>query len=169
MLISLYRNDHAANHIMHTKDFAPKFFFLVTLFSIFAAPAHAEEDADEPCLTIQNAWIAEAPPVSKVMVAYLTIINETSEEIKITRAESELYSSIEFHETKHENGMAKMIRHPSLIIPANDKLILQRGGNHLMLFNPTKTLKANDEVKIIFTLSDGNTQSINVSVRKSTF
>ncbi len=158
---------------MHTRNFVlkfnPIFFALLAVFSIFASPVYAEEDANEPCLTIQNAWIAEAPPVSKVMVAYLTIINETSEEIKITRAESELYSSIEFHETKHENGMARMIRHQNLTIPANDKLVLQRGGNHLMLFNPTKTLKANDEVKIIFTLSDGSTQYINVPVKKAEF
>jgi copper(I)-binding protein len=155
---------------MRTKNFDPrfivsKFFFLVTLFSIFASPV----SASEPCLTIQNAWIAEAPPVSKVMVAYLTIINNTPEEIEIIRAESELYSSIEFHETKHENAMARMIRHQSLSIPENDKLILQRGGNHLMLFNPTKALKANDEVKITFTLSDGSTQSINVPVKKPKF
>ena len=163
---------------MHTKNFALKFnpklsllkfSALVALCSIFTSPVYAEEDANEPCLTIQNAWIAEAPPVSKVMVAYLTIINETSEKIEIVRAESDLYSSIEFHETKHENGIARMIRHQNLTIPANDKLILQRGEKHLMLFNPTKALKANDEVKIIFTLSDGSTQSINVSVRKSTF
>ena len=163
---------------MHTRNFAIKFnpklilsnfFALLALFSIFASPVYAEENANKPCLTIQNAWIAEAPPVSKVMVAYLTIANETSEKIEIVRAESDLYSSIEFHETKHENGIARMIRHQSLTIPANNKLILQRGGNHLMLFNPTKALKANDEVKIIFTLSDGSTQSINVSVRKSTF
>ena len=159
---------------MHTRNFAlkfnlSKFFALLALFSIFASPVYAEEDANEPCLIIQNAWIAEAPPVSKVMVAYLTIRNETSEKIEIVRAESDLYSSIEFHETKHENGIARMIRHQSLTIPANDKLILQRGGNHLMLFNPTKALKANDEVKIIFTLSDGSTQNISVLVKKANF
>lgn len=163
---------------MHTRHFAlkfnpklslSKFFALLTLFSIFTLPVYAEEDANEPCITIQNAWIAEAPPVSKVMVAYLTIINETSEEIKIARAKSELYSSIEFHETKHENGIARMIRHQSLTIPANNKLILQRGGTHLMLFNPTKALKANDEVKIIFTLSNGSTQYINAPVKKAEF
>ncbi len=164
MLILLYRSNYAANHIMHTRTFA-----LLALFSIFTSPVYAEEDANEPCLTIQNAWIAEAPPVSKVMVAYLTIINETSEKIEIVRAESDLYSSIEFHETKHENGIARMIRHQSLTIPANNKLILQRGGNHLMLFNPTKALKANDEVKIIFTLSDGSTQDIRALVKKSNF
>lgn len=161
---------------MYSRNFALKFnpklslsifFALLIFFSIFAPPVYAEEN--ESCLTVQNAWIAEAPPVSKVMVAYLTITNETSKKIEIIRAESELYSSIEFHETKHENGIARMIRHQSLNIPANDKLVLQRGGAHLMLFNPTKTLKANDEVKITLTLSDGNTQSIDVAVKKATF
>lgn len=158
----------------YLKFIISRFFSLLILFSVFASPIfvstiYANESADEPCLTIQDAWIAEAPPVSKVMVAYLTIINNTSEEIEIIRAESELYSSIEFHETKHENGVARMIRHQSLTIPANDKLILQRGGTHLMLFNPTKVLKANNEVKIIITLRDGSTQSIDVPVKKAKF
>jgi len=145
--------------------FTGKFLVLFALFSTFISPVYA----DKPCLVIQDAWIAESPPVSKVMVAYLTIRNNTSEKIVIVRAKSDLYSSIEFHETLHENGMARMVRHQNLTIPANDKLILQRGKKHLMLFNPTKTLKAGDNVEITFTLSDGSTQNINVPVRKANF
>ena len=148
---------------MTIKKINLKILALLSLLSIFLLSACT----DKPYLDIQNAWIAEAPPVSKVMVAYLTISNETSEQIEIVRAESDLYSSIEFHETVHENGMARMIRHQSLIIPSKSKLILQRGEKHLMLFNPKKTLKANDSVKITFTLSDNSSQSVNINVKKA--
>jgi len=67
--------------------------------------------ADEAKLLIEDAWIAEAPPVSKVMVAYMTIINSGSDTVDIVRAQSELYSSIEFHETIYQDGMARMIQH----------------------------------------------------------
>ena len=139
-------------------------FFSFTLLSLSATAL-----ANETCLDIQNAWIAEAPPVSKVMVAYLSITNNTAEQIEIVRAESEVYSSIEFHETKHNNGVASMIRHSSLVIPAKKTLTLRRGEKHLMLFNPRKHLKSGDSVSIKFTLSDNRTQSIDVNVKKAEF
>ncbi len=124
---------------------------------------------DNASLLIKDAWIAEAPPVSKVMVAYLTIKNTRAESIEIIRAASETYSSIEFHESREENGMASMIRHDSLIIPANTELQLKRGGQHLMLFNPTQPLKAGDSVKVTFTLKDNSTDTIEIRVKKAEY
>ena len=122
--------------------------------------------ADDSTLLIEDAWIAEAPPVSKVMVAYMTVKNTGSNDIEIIRAESDLYSSIEFHETIHEDDMARMIRHDSLKISANNKLELKRGGPHLMLFNPTKRLNAGDTVNIKFTTKNNTTKTISVAVKK---
>lgn len=124
---------------------------------------------DNAALVIEDAWIVEAPPVSKVMVAYLTIKNTSSEDIEIIRAESETYSSIEFHETRHEDGMARMIRHESLVVPADTALQLKPGGQHLMLFNPTKPLKAGDCVEVTFTLKDNSTATININVKKAKY
>lgn len=138
------------------------------LFILLLGLSHLSH-GDNARLVIEDAWIAEAPPVSKVMVAYLTIKNTSSEDIEIIRAESEIYSSIEFHETRHENGMARMIRHDSLLIPANTELQLKRGGPHLMLFNPTKPLKADDCVEVTFTLKDNTTDTINISVKKAKY
>lgn len=124
---------------------------------------------DNASLIIRDAWIAEAPPVSKVMVAYLTIKNTRAESIEIIRAASETYSSIEFHESREENGMASMIRHDSLVIPAHTELQLKPGGQHLMLFNPTHALKAGDTVQVTFTLKDNSTDSIAISVKKAEY
>ena len=72
--------------------------------------------ADDSTLIAENAWISEAPPVSRVMVAYMTLKNTGPQEIEIVRAESDLYSSIEFHETIHQDGMARMVRHDSCLL-----------------------------------------------------
>ena len=50
-------------------------------------------------LIIEGAWIAEAPPVSKVMVAYMSIKNPGSEDLEIIHASSDTDSSIEGQET----------------------------------------------------------------------
>ena len=139
---------------------------LITLLLFFSGFTNSIY-ADEANLVIEDAWIAEAPPVSKVMVAYMTLKNTGTETIEIIRAESDLYSSIEFHETIHENGMARMIRHDNLTITANNRLELKRGGPHMMLFNPTKRLKAGDTVNIKLTTKSNKIKTITVAVIKA--
>ena len=129
----------------------------------FAGQAHANNTP----LFIDNAWIAEAPPISKVMVAYMSIKNTGSEDLEIIHAESDVYSSIEFHETIHEDDMARMIRHDSLQIDANSSIELKRDGPHLMLFNPVRRLKAGDTVQIELTLYNRQTITISVPVKKA--
>jgi len=144
-----------------------KIFFttLLLLFSTISSAASASPQT----LTITDAWIAEAPPVSKVMVAYMTIENNATQDVTLIKAESDLYSSIEFHETRHEDGMARMIRHTNLVIPANNHVALERGGKHLMLFNHVKRLKTGDTVTIKLTMSNNVSQTLEVTVKKSQY
>ena len=142
---------------------------LILLLSSFINTAHASENETTIGLDVQHAWIAEAPPVSNVMVAYLTLKNNTSNDIELVSAQSDVYSSIEFHETRHENGVARMIRHRTLNIPANSLLELRRGGKHLMLFNPTQRLKAGDAVVIKFTTKNNQEKSVSVIVKKAQY
>lgn len=148
---------------MNYKSLATLFLTILCFSVYFFKPVYA----DNPSLTVENAWIAEAPPVSKVMVAYMTIKNTGPKAIEIVRAESDLYSSIEFHETIHEDGMARMVRHESLNISANNKLELKRGGPHFMLFNPTKQLKAGDTVKIKLITKNNETKTVSIPVKKA--
>ncbi|HHJ35010.1 MAG TPA: copper chaperone PCu(A)C [Gammaproteobacteria bacterium] len=141
----------------------------ITALMFLLSTSGSSAYADQPALSLKDAWIAEAPPVSKVMVAYMTIINDAAEDITIVRAESELYSSIEFHETKREDGIARMLRHDKLTIPAGSSITLKRGGKHLMLFNPGKRLKAGDTVDIKLTTASNTSQTFAVSVKKSRF
>ena len=129
----------------------------------------ASDNKPNTALSVDDAWIAEAPPNSHVMVGYITINNTTNDTIEIIKAESDLYSSIEFHETVHEDGMARMLRHGSLTIPAHGSTELKRGGKHLMLFNPKKHLTAGDNVAITLTTTDKTTMIINIKVEKSKF
>jgi len=125
--------------------------------------------ANEASISIENAWISEAPPVSKVMVAYMTIKNNSDKAIAITKAESKLYSSIEFHETIHKDGMARMIRYDTLNIPAHGSIALKRGGKHFMLFDPTKYLKAGDTVNIKLSTDKNTTKTVSVPVKKAPY
>ena len=150
---------------MNFKLFNSLSLIILCFFSLAFKAVYAEELA----LSVKDAWISEAPPVSRVMVAYMTLKNTGTKDIEIISAESELYSSIEFHETIHEDGMARMVSYDSLKIAANRTLELKRGGAHLMLFNPRKRLKAGDSVNIKLTTKDNMSKTIAVKVKKAQF
>jgi copper(I)-binding protein len=156
--------------VMNLKSRTTLLLTILCLSTCFFKPVYANDSSlTLGNLTVENAWIAEAPPVSRVMVAYMVLNNTGSEAIEIIHAESDLYSSIEFHETRHENDVARMIRHDSLYLPANNKLELRRNGPHLMLFNPTKRLKAGDTVNIKLTAKNNASKTILVTVKKTPF
>ena len=133
--------------------------FLITFFfsqTTFAASS----------LSFDGAWIAEAPPSSRVMVAYMKINNSGDQVAKIVSATSESYKRISFHQTQNENDMAKMKHLSTLTIPAKGQLVLKAGSHHIMLFNPVKKLKAGDKVNLDFKLENGDTVKLTVPVKK---
>ena len=116
-----------------------------------------------------NTWIAEAPPGSQVMAAYMDIKNTGNEILRIKPLQSDDFKKIEFHRTFHENGLARMQHQPELVLPAHSTLNLKPGSYHMMLFNPSRKLKAGDQSTLIFQISDGNTIKVIANVKKPVF
>ena len=133
--------------------------FFATLFFSYTAAA-------ESTLVFEGAWIAEAPPSSRVMVAYMEIKNPSDQVEKIVSASSENFKRISFHQTQQENDMAKMKHMTMLSIPAKGKLVLEAGSHHIMLFNPVKKLKAGDQVNLDLKLENGDVVKLAVPVKK---
>jgi len=132
--------------------------FLLLFFSHTAAA--------ESSLTFDGAWIAEAPPSSRVMVAYMKIKNSGDQIAKIISATSDNFKRISFHQTQQENEMAKMKHMSTLTIPAKGQLVLEAGSHHIMLFNPVKKLKAGDQVNLDLKLENGDVVNLVVPVMK---
>ena len=127
---------------------------------------HLPLQAGQSPVDIDDAWIAEAPPMSRVMVAYMTFTNHSDKPVTLVKAESGSFKSVEFHETVEKDGIASMIYHESLTLPAGSRLALKRGGLHLMLFSPTRALRAGDTVSFRFTTTDGQVITQNVKVHR---
>lgn len=116
-------------------------------------------------INVQQAWIPEAPPVSKVMAAYMLIKNNGDSVITITGASSPDFGAIEFHQTIHRDNKASMVREKELHIPAKKNLHLHPGSYHMMLFDPTRKLVAGDICIITLTLSDASKVNIEVKIK----
>ncbi len=118
-------------------------------------------------LEIDDAWIAEAPPVSKVLAAYMEIENETRQDRQAISMQCEEFKRAEFHRTIEKDGMARMEHLQVLNIPANSELELEPGGYHIMLFNPARRLLAGDNTGCSMKFDDDTTINFDLDIRKS--
>jgi copper(I)-binding protein len=133
-------------------------FFLV-LFSI--NPASAGEN-----ITVQNAWIREAPPTIKIMAGYLQIENSSDKALTLISAESTEFKRIEFHLSQIEDGVARMQQQDKIMIASNTTFSFEPGGYHLMLFNNTAPMREGKIASIKLTFKDGETYTFDTVVKR---
>lgn len=107
-------------------------------------------------ITINNARIHEGPPAQTILGGYMSINNQGADDEQIQSISSELFERIEIHKTIIQNGLAKMEMQKELTINKNAVLQLKPGGQHLMLINPLRRIKAGDSIILQFTLQDGS-------------
>ena len=103
-------------------------------------------------ITINDAWIREAPPNASAMAGYLTITNTTKQDRILTFAKSKQFNAVEIHRTIIKDGVAKMRRQDEINIPAGSSLELRPGDFHLMLMSPKQNFKTDDEIIVTLCL-----------------
>ncbi len=109
---------------------------------------------------VKMPWLRAAPPGVKMMAAYLTIENQTTEKIKLVGAYSPAFGMTEVHRSIEENGQYRMEEQKSLLLNPGDMLSFEPGGLHIMLMMPKETFKIGDVVRICLIYEDtvGNEQ-----------
>lgn len=117
-------------------------------------------------LDIDDAWVAEAPPVAPVMGGYMKIANKTDKLVSITSASCPDFEKVEIHEMSMSGGMMKMQQIEKLDVPAHGKVELKPGGYHLMLIKPRQAFKKGDTLTVTLNMSDGQSQTVNMEVKE---
>ena len=117
-------------------------------------------------LVIKNAIVPEAPPVAKVLTAYMELHNKTDKAQAITRFSSPQFKRIEMHRTEIVDDIATMKAIQDIRIAAGGTAHLKSGGMHLMMFNPKARYKDGDCIELTLHFENGEAQSIRVSVEK---
>ncbi len=135
------------------------------LLALCLLTSFAIVQADE-MLDIDNAWVAEAPPVAPVMAGYMEIENETDKLIRITGVSCPDFEKVEIHEMSMSGGMMKMRQIEKLDVPPHGKVALQPGGYHLMLFNPKQPLKKGDTLMVTLHTATGYSQTVKMEIKE---
>jgi hypothetical protein len=120
----------------------------------------------DPVIEVQQAWVREAPPASRVLAGYMSIINTGDAPAEITGISSPDFARAELHHTRVEDGVARMAPVASIPVAPGGRVLLEPGGMHLMLFDPERPLKSGDTVRLEVKQSDGTTLTADARVKK---
>lgn len=135
----------------------------IIMFGLFTLACVNSQAGD---ITVDDAWIQEAPPTAKAMAGYLGINNHSKAAIMLESATSEDFGSIEIHSSEMHDGMVHMHKEPHLAIGPAASHTLKPGGYHLMLMKRKRNLQAGDRVGIMLHFSNGEALHIEAEVRK---
>ncbi|MFC8584087.1 copper chaperone PCu(A)C [Streptomyces sp. NPDC057217] len=96
----------------------------------------------KPALKVSGAFMPQ--PVMDMAGGFLTITNDGDTADKLTSVTSPISDDVTIHETKNQ----KMQEVKFFEIPANGKLALARGGNHIMFMSLKEKPKQGDRVSV---------------------
>ena len=127
---------------------------MVIAMTVFAC------SAPQPPLVANDVEVTRPMPGRHMSAGFMTLMNNTAEDIRITQVTSPQYGRVEIHETRIEDGVARMRELDALVVPANGSVTLERGGKHLMLM---KAGDIGDQVSLQLFSDDAPVLSVDYS------
>ncbi|MEM9100877.1 MAG: copper chaperone PCu(A)C [Pseudomonadota bacterium] len=129
-------------------------------------PIHSSNNNQQKLsLIFEQGFVRAMPPGSPTTAIYGKLSNTTNQTVVVTEV---LYDGAHamFHQTLHEEGIAKM-RHVSEIqLPAKSSVEFIPNGMHIMLMGMTEQPKVGHEVAITLVSQDGKKYNFKVPVKK---
>jgi hypothetical protein len=92
--------------------------------------------ADSPPLTVADLRIPQPLTGMRMGAGYLTLANNSAQDIRITHVVSPELESVEMHESILDDGVSRMKKLPEVVVPAGKTLVFEPGAKHLMLRYP---------------------------------
>ena len=146
-----------------------RFLFLLILTLFCGLTVYSCSLSPSNPITIDNAWIREAPPGASAMAGYMNITNTSERNLILHKAESSDFKAIEFHRSVEKDGVYTMVPHLHLHINAASSIELKPGDYHLMMFSPKRELKSGDEAEIKLIFSNNLSITVAVPVKKAVY
>ncbi|MEU1807475.1 copper chaperone PCu(A)C [Micromonospora aurantiaca (nom. illeg.)] len=122
-----------------------------------SAPASALASAAAGVLTVRDPWVKAAD--KGMTAAFATLANDGDTDVTITGVTTGV-SRAEIHEMAMTDGkMAMRQKQGGVVVAARSQAALEPGGDHLMLMDLTRPVRAGDQLDITLTFADGRTQT----------
>lgn len=116
-------------------------------------------------LQVSQGYIRATIPGTQISSAYMTIVNHTSNDVKLIAVKSNISDRIEIHEHIMADGMMKMRQVESLLVKSHNSTVLQPSGYHLMIFNLVNPLEPEQKVKLTLVFDNNDEVELELPVQ----
>ena len=116
-------------------------------------------------LTLVDPWVKAAE--EGMTSAFGTLTNPTGRALQLISASTPSAGMVELHETMGDGsgGMSMQEKEGGFPIPDGGELVLEPGGDHLMLMDLSAPLRPGDEVELTLQCEDGTELVVTATVK----
>ncbi len=128
----------------------------------FASPALACSHL----ITVEDPFARSSTAMAVSGAAFMTLINNGSEDDRLIAASSDIAKRIELHtHIESAEGVMRMVHvEEGFVIPAGGSHALARGGDHVMFMGLTKPLAQGDMISLTLTFEQAGDVMVEVPV-----
>lgn len=125
----------------------------------------ADPAASEGPVTVTDPWVKAAEDGMTSMFG--TITNNSGEALTLVGGTTEAASAVELHQTASDGsgGMSMEQKEGGFPIPAGGELLLEPGGDHIMLMGLTAPVLPGDQVEVVLQFEDGTEHQVTATVK----
>lgn len=120
---------------------------------------------DAPDLTVTGAYVRQ-PPTDDMAAGYFVVHNDGGSDDALMGASSKTAKQVTLHRTTKKDQMKRV---PTFSVPAHGTLILESGGNHLMLMGMQKKPRVGDTVTFRLRFAHAGTITVKAPVKPMTY
>ena len=118
-----------------------------------------------PGISVDDPWVRAVPPGASATAGYFVLANGGAADRVLESVSGGDAVRVEIHETSMADGVMRMRRLDSVIIPAGQSVAFAPGGRHLMLFaDPLPA--AGSTVTLELGFADGEVLTVEAPVRR---
>ena len=136
------------------------YFILLSLLCSQLSLAHTSKAE----ISVEKAYARASIPGSNISSAYMIITNNGEKAVTLLGASSNISPRVEIHQHTMSDGMMRMRKVDNVQIKANERVVLQPSGLHLMLFDVKKPLQSQHKVELTLRFSDKKSVLVQVPV-----
>jgi copper(I)-binding protein len=133
---------------------------------VFAAALFSLSGSATPCpLVFVGAWIRLATPGAMLLAGFGVVRNGGDTAITVLAWQSPEFADVAMHETRIEDGIARMRPLAAVVVPAHGAVVFEPGAKHLMLMRPAAPVDATTRMTLRVETSCGTVVVDDVVVR----
>jgi copper(I)-binding protein len=116
-------------------------------------------------IEVSDMYVRGLPPGQPNTAAFMTVLNDTTDEMTLVGVESSAAKAAEMHRHSHANGVMRMRQVSAIDLQSGEQFIFSPGGYHIMLIGLHKPLRHGDSIDLQLNFASGAKMALTVPVR----